>query len=468
MRKPSYKTILHSYLIFFVIFLCLIFIVIGIFLSLITIQQPNGKYVHSDWAKKFTEDFNEQIMFIDNKPQIKEYGLEKLQENKLWLQILDSNGNIVYGFSEPKDHKNYYSNSELLALVEQNNSSDGTTYFNTITNNKNDFIYIIHFPLNISKVNMFFDGNKFIGGKSIIFSIIVIIFLIILIFGVIYSYWVTKCISNITIAVSDVSKRSYLPIKIKGVFADVYNSLNLLSEEIHKSDEIQKKTDIMREEWISNITHDLKTPLSPIKGYAELLADNSITHSSEKIHKYASIMLKNIEYTNKLISDLKLTYQLQNGIIPLNKKNDDLVRFLKELSIDILNYPEYESNIIEFKNDTDIINFSFDYTLLKRAFSNLIINAFTYGNKDTKVIVNIALNEQIEITISDNGKGITREEVSNLFNRYYRGTMQKQRKNGTGLGLAITKQIIEIHKGDISIESELGLGSSFHICFPLN
>ncbi|CZR97315.1 Alkaline phosphatase synthesis sensor protein PhoR [Clostridioides difficile] len=361
MRKPSYKTILHSYLIFFVIFLCLIFIVIGIFLSLITIQQPNGKYVHSDWAKKFTEDFNEQIMFIDNKPQIKEYGLEKLQENKLWLQILDSNGNIVYGFSEPKDHKNYYSNSELLALVEQNNSSDGTTYFNTITNNKNDFIYIIHFPLNISKVNMFFDGNKFIGGKSIIFSIIVIIFLIILISGVIYSYWVTKCISNITIAVSDVSKRSYLPIKIKGVFADVYDSLNLLSEEIHKSDEIQKKTDIMREEWISNITHDLKTPLSPIKGYAELLADNSITHSSEKIHKYASIMLKNIEYTNKLISDLKLTYQLQNGTIPLNKKNDDLVRFLKELSIDILNYPAYESNIIEFKNDTDIINFSFDY-----------------------------------------------------------------------------------------------------------
>lgn len=468
MHKPSYKTILHSYLIFFVIFLCLIFIVIGIFLSLITIQHPNGKYVHSDWAKKFTEDFDEQIVFIDNKPQIKKYGLEKLQENKLWLQILDSNGNIVYGFSEPKYQKNYYSNFELLALVEQNNSSDGTIYFNTIKNNRNDFIYIIHFPLNISKVNMFFDGNKFTGGKSIIFSIIIIIFLIILVSGVIYGYWVTKCISNITIAVSDIAKRSYFPIKTKGVFADVYDSLNLLSEEIYKSDEIQKKTDIMREEWISNITHDLKTPLSPIKGYAELLADNGITHSSEKIHKYASIMLKNIEYTNKLINDLKLTYQLQNGIIPLNKKNDDLVRFLKELSIDILNYPEYESNIIEFKNDIDIINFSFDYTLLKRAFSNLIINAFTYGNKYTKVVVHIALNEQIEITILDNGKGMTREEVSNLFNRYYRGTIQKQRTNGTGLGLAITKQIIEVHKGDISIESECGIGSSFHICFPLN
>ncbi|EQF24750.1 his Kinase A domain protein [Clostridioides difficile CD160] len=465
MHKPSYKIILRSYLIFFIIFLCLIFTVIGIFLSLITIQQPNGKYVRSDWAKKFTEDFNEQVVFIDNKPRIKQSGLEKLQENKLWLQILDSNGNIIYGFSEPKDHKNYYSNSELLVLANQNNSSDGTVYFNTITNNKNDFIYIIHFPLNISKVNMFFDGTKFIGGKSIIFSIIGIIFLMILVFGIAYSYWVTKCISNITASVSDIAKRSYFPIKIKGVFADVYDSLNLLNEEIHKSDEIQKKTDIMREEWISNITHDLKTPLSPIKGYAELLTDSSITHSSEKINKYASIMLKNIEYTNKLISDLKLTYQLQNGILPLNKKNGDLVRFLKELSIDILNYPEYESNIIEFKNEIDSIDFSFDYTLLKRAFSNLIINAFTYGNKNTKVVVHIALNKKIEIIISDNGKGMTREEVSNLFNRYYRGNNTKQRIEGTGLGLAITKQIIEIHGGDISVESELRLGSSFHICF---
>ncbi len=467
MHKSSYKTILHSYLIFFIIFLCLILIVIGIFLSLITTEHPNGKYVRSDWPKKFTENFNEQIVFIDNKPQIKQSGLEKLQESQLWLQILDSNGNRVYGFSEPEDHKNYYSKFELLALVDQNSSSNGTVYFNTIKNNKNDYLYIIYFPLNVSKVNMFFDGTKFRGGKSIIFSIIGIIFLIILISGIVYGYWVTKCISNITSAVSDVAKRSYLPINIKGVFADVYDSLNILNEEIHRSDNIQKKTDIMREEWISNITHDLKTPLSPIKGYAELLTDNSITHSSEKVHKYASIMLKNIEYTNTLINDLKLTYKLKNGIIPLNKKNGDLVRFLKELSIDILNYPEYESNIVEFKSDIDTINFVFDYTLLKRAFSNLIINAFTYGNKDTKVCVHITLNENIEIIISDNGKGMSREEVSNLFNRYYRGTNTNRRIEGTGLGLAITKQIIEVHGGDISVESTLGLGSSFHIFFPI-
>ncbi|MDX5610420.1 ATP-binding protein, partial [Clostridioides difficile] len=141
-----------------------------------------------------------------------------------------------------------------------------------------------------------------------------------------------------------------------------------------------------------------------------------------------------------------------------------------ELSIDILNYPEYESNIVEFKSNIDNINFDFDYTLLKRAFSNLIVNAFTYGDKNTKVcvhITHITLNERIEIIISDNGKGMSREEASNLFNRYYRGSNTKQKIEGTGLGLAITKQIIEVHGGNISVESILGLGSSFYIIFPI-
>lgn len=87
--------------------------------------------------------------------------------------------------------------------------------------------------------------------------------------------------------------------------------------------------------------------------------------------------------------------------------------------------------------------------------------------KNTKVCVHITLNERIEIIISDNGKGMSREEASNLFNRYYRGINTKQRIEGTGLGLAITKQIIEVHGGNISVESIPGLGSSFYITFPI-
>lgn len=109
-----------------------------------------------------------------------------------------------------------------MELVNKDTSNDDTVYLGTIKNNEDEFIYIIHFPLNISKVTMFFDGTKFIGGKSIVFSIIGIIFLIVLISGIAYGYWVTKFISRITSAVRDIAKRIYLPIKVKGAFADVY------------------------------------------------------------------------------------------------------------------------------------------------------------------------------------------------------------------------------------------------------
>lgn len=468
MRKSGYKTIFYSYIIFFLVLFCLALTAIGIFLSLISVQHPNGKNIRSDWPQNFTESFTEQIVFVNNKPQIKQLGLEKLRENQLWIQILNSDGDRVYGFSEPKNHKNHYSNSELLELTKKNTPNSDAVYMGTIKNNEDDFIYIIHFPLNISKVTMFFDGTKFIGGKSIVFSIIGIIFLIVLISGIVYGYWVTKFISRITSAVSDITKRTYLPIKAKGTFADVYDSMNTLNEEIHISDEIQKRTDIIREEWISNITHDLKTPLSPIKGYAELLAYNDNILSYEQVQRYASIMLKNIEYTNTLINDLKLTYQLENGMIPFNKQDNNLIRFLKELAIDILNYPEYEANIIEFDSNIDSIKFTFDSTLLKRAFSNLIINAFVHGNQDTKVFFNIMVDDKINIAILDNGRGMTEDEVSNLFSRYYRGTNTEQKTEGTGLGLAITKQIIELHGGTISVKSTLSLGTTFHISFPIN
>ncbi|WLD28246.1 sensor histidine kinase [Clostridioides sp. ZZV14-6105] len=143
---------------------------------------------------------------------------------------------------------------------------------------------------------------------------------------------------------------------------------------------------------------------------------------------------------------------------------------MKELAIDILNYPEYGTNIIEFDSNIDNIKFTFDSTLLKRAFSNLIINAFVHGSQGTKVSLNVMVDDKINITVLDNGngKGMTEEEVSNLFNRYYRGTNTEQKIEGTGLGLAITKQIIELHGGTISVESILSLGTTFHISFPIN
>lgn len=168
-----------------------------------------------------------------------------------------------------------------------------------------------------------------------------------------------------------------------------------------------------------------------------------------------------------LIEDLKLTWQLENGMLPMERREQNLVCFLRELVIDILNRPEYESRNIRFECDNDTSSFSFDGKLFTRAFQNLMINAFVHGSKDTEVVLQItASTDEVNITVSDNGKGMSAAETDRLFERYYRGTNTESKTEGTGLGLAITNSIVELHCGTISVSSALNIGTSFCICFP--
>jgi signal transduction histidine kinase len=108
-----------------------------------------------------------------------------------------------------------------------------------------------------------------------------------------------------------------------------------------------------------------------------------------------------------------------------------------------------------------------DPDLLRRAVGNIIINALVHNSVDTKVKITIGnAASKILIAISDNGNGMDETELSDLWNRYYRGTNTKERPEGSGLGLAIAKQIITLHGGDISVESNPGLGTEFTILLP--
>ncbi|WMJ85549.1 sensor histidine kinase [Anaerocolumna sp. MB42-C2] len=274
--------------------------------------------------------------------------------------------------------------------------------------------------------------------------------------------------SRLSASIREIATRSYLPIQAHGAFRDIYDSLNTLDTEIKASDRLREQTEKMRKEWIANITHDLKTPLSPIKGYAEILQEHS-TKTEEQCKRYAHIMLKNVSYMETLIDDLKLTYQLENGLIPLKRQEQNFIRFIKELIIDILNNPEYARHTIHFDASEETVLISFDQTLLIRAFQNLIINAFLHGNENTELTLQISVADtMLKIVVSDNGKGMTAEETGSLFQRYYRGTTTEHKPEGTGLGLAITKSIVELHGGTISVSSIPGIGTAFQIQFPVN
>ncbi|WP_326513900.1 HAMP domain-containing sensor histidine kinase [Clostridium intestinale] len=470
MKKSGYRSILHIYLIFFIALLSVIIFSAIFLFSVVSVNTPDGTVVRSNYPKEFTENFYEQIIFVDDKPQIKQFGLELLQTNNAGIQILDYNGLEITSCKKPENAKTIYSDTDLLQLYQTGhiNDSQSTSFIGNLTYDKNNYTYIIHFPMNISKITMYLNGDKFITGKTIILLFLGVVFLIILLVGVIYGFWITKIINRISISIKSIEKRSYTSAMSKGIFQDVFESLDGLDTEIKTSDKLKENTEKMRKEWIANITHDLKTPLSPIKGYAEVLSENKPV-SEELIKKYSKVTLKNVSYMESLIDDLKLTYQLDNAIVPLQCIEQNFIRFLKESIIDVLNNPEYEERIIHFDYEKENIVFYFDRKLMTRAFQNLIINAFAHGNNDTEISIRVTIfNNTLQIIISDNGNGMNTYEVNNLFQRYYRGTNTEKKMAGTGLGLAITKSITEAHGGNISVESEVGIGTNFKIYFPLS
>lgn len=292
--------------------------------------------------------------------------------------------------------------------------------------------------------------------------------LLMIVCGGVFGVWITKHLRKMIQAVGQISFRLYEPIHARGPFQDVYDSLNEMNRELLAGDKERARNEVLREEWITNVTHDLKTPLSPIKGYAELLADPEYNIPEASRIQYGHIILKNTEYAETLINDLKLTYQLKNNVLPLDMKNASLSRFLKEIMIEILNHPEYERRNITFTEANSEITYCFDETLLKRALNNLIYNALIHNPADTEIHVDLQADDKITITIVDNGNGMSAGEVDRLFERYYRGTNTETKTEGTGLGMAIAKQIIEIHGGSIHVESELEKGTCILIRFPVS
>ena len=192
-------------------------------------------------------------------------------------------------------------------------------------------------------------------------------------------------------------------------------------------------------------------------------------HGGEAVREYGGIILKNVDHTEKMVDDLKLTYQLDSGAALYHPQTVRIVRFLRELVIDIVNDPAFMNRSIEFESKIQECRACIDTELFRRAVNNLIVNALTHNPPETKVTIRIDADTKkgIQICISDNGVGMSGKEQSEIFQRYYRGTNTKEKPEGSGLGLAIAKQIITLHGGKIDVKSRQGEGTRFTIVLPL-
>lgn len=287
---------------------------------------------------------------------------------------------------------------------------------------------------------------------SIVLIICVIIGSILI---VIAARMIVKPIKRLTAATKEVSKGNFdVKIQTKG-----NDEIGQLAENFNKMTGELKNIEYLRKDFISSVSHEFRTPMTSIQGFAKLLKDRSL--SIEESDEYADIIINETGRLENLSSNLLKLSSLENRAIHEQYRSFSLDEQIRRVILLLEN--KWNEKNIELDLDLDEATFKGDEELMYQVWINLISNAIKFSNNGGMLKIFLKEKEnRICVHISDQGIGIADKDKDRIFEKFYKG--DKSRGNdGNGLGLSIVKKIIELHSGNISFISELGKGTIFFI-----
>jgi len=228
-----------------------------------------------------------------------------------------------------------------------------------------------------------------------------------------------------------------------------------------------RRLETMRQDFVANVSHELKTPLTSIKGFVETLLDGDL-QDREITRKFMTIIFHEAERLNNIIRDLLDISKIESGRTELGRKEVELIPLIDNIILSVDN--RVKEKQLELKRDIQAQVVMGDENLLKEVFINLIDNSVKYTPSGGTIIIgSLRGEEETMIYVKDNGFGIPAENLSRIFERFYRVDKGRSREmGGTGLGLSIVKHIVERHGGKVSVVSEPGEGSEFRVIIPDN
>ncbi|MBS4201754.1 HAMP domain-containing histidine kinase [Bacillus sp. FJAT-49732] len=241
--------------------------------------------------------------------------------------------------------------------------------------------------------------------------------------------------------------------KSKDELGQLIRSFDSMRAQLKESLEVRDKYENNRKEIIANISHDLKTPITSILGYVEGLQDG-VANSDDKREQYLDTIRSKATYMNRLIEELALYSKLDVNKLPFHFESVDILAFIKDY-LEEINEELIEKDVqISFNAIKGHANVLIDRDKLIRVMENIIFNSVKFMNKRPgKITISIREQENmIKVSVSDNGPGVSQDDLMSIFKRFYR-TDPARSTGGSGLGLAIASQIIEAHGGEIWAEN---------------
>lgn len=438
--------------------------------SHITTKLQNGGNVTSE-INSFSRENEMSVFVYDTSDEImtKEYGSEF--NNPLGLR--DINMHNVYAFYRLAVNSGgkYISTSEddneevdFSEIENYNSSSDEIDESGVINGGHLRAQNLIYAEI----VNLGNDNERFVLVTAMVTPVdavintirvqLIVVSVVFILFAIILAFLVSRRLSRplveINTTIKELARRNYnVEFNSRG-----YLEVNELSDTLNITRRELQRTDNLRQELIANISHDLRTPLTMITGYGEVMRDLPGENTPENVQ----VIIDEANRLTNLVNDMLDLSKLQSGAIELEPEQFSLTEEINDIFRRYTKLREQEGYNISFKYDTNVY-VNADRIKLGQVIYNFINNAINHSGEDKTVIVTQKVHDKrVRVEVEDHGEGIPEDKLEYIWDRYYK--VDKEHKRGvigTGLGLSIVKNILDLHGARYGVKSKLNQGSTF-------
>jgi len=381
------------------------------------------------------------------------YRSDSLGELCMLDQSINFNGEEINISKEPKKLINELNTIETINLGVNSpiTGDEMLVYALKYSVNLADYYLVINTPLELLESYVSFILNQYLYVSIFIVGAALIV-------GFILANRITSPILKMRKEANKLKDGDYnVSFKDK----DSYTEINDLATTLDDATNKLSKVDELRKDLVANVSHDLKTPITVIQSYAEMIKDIS-GDDPIKRNEHLDVIINETEYLTKLITDMQEYSKMQAGYIKLNKSNFDLRKCVNNVW-SLLDSVAKEKNITIKRKLKSVIVYA-DETKISEVIYNFLSNAIKHSKENSKIYINIIDSEEkVRLEVVDYGDGISEEALPYVWDRYYKidkGFSRNQ--NSTGLGLAIAKAILEGHKASYGVNSKLNEGSTFY------
>ena len=436
------------------LFCFFIFVNIALFIALTVISGSQGSHSPTQLLEAITEDLQQSAssyVLSDNT-------IAKMEQENVWcMMISNESGNVLWNYKLPSELPQHYTLGDVAEMTRWYLQE-----YPVFVSNQSDELLVIGYPKDsfwkISAYKTFASIKIDILGLVSLFLLNIVIVLILFVHN---SRKVEKSIKPILTGIEEISAGKNTQLVEHGELAEINTKLNKVAITL-------QQRDMARANWISGISHDIRTPLSMVLGYSSSLETNN-TLNAEQQEKVAAIRQQaaKIKY---LIEDLNLTAKLEYDMQPLRVEKIHLVELARQVVCEFLDSNLDSAFSIDFITDSDseLLYINGDETLLKRAITNLIQNSIEHNPSGCEITVSVSCNNQnATVIIADNGIGISALKLKELNTKtHYMESTDEKLNLRHGLGVLLVRQIVDAHHGVIKIESEPQKGFKTTLTFP--